>query len=235
MCDDLYPEKLSKFKKIKNVRDAHYIFMACVSVLIINNNNNNVGTKDKLDPILKIYFNNYEKNIIGHMNWIFSDKILLNTKIINKYKKIDTNRLLIVINELYKEVKTLKKITNVKCNEFILDITKFFDKANEREIGAARNKKTLDELLRLYNKVKNNEPDTESESESESETVSQSVSEFESESENVIESEGEGKLSSEKNKKNKSKIKLKNNVEYNSESDLKKIKFLKKKPKISNK
>jgi hypothetical protein len=209
MCDDLYTEKLSKFKKIKNDRDSHYIFMACVVVLLMSNNNNNLGNKEKLEPVLKNYFSNNEKQIIEFMNIVLSDKLLLNSKIIDNYKKIDTNRLVIAINEIYKESKNNKKILSNKCNEILDVVTKFFDKTNkdDKKIGAGRTKKILDELLRIYNKAKNNEPDTESEKDTESESEHNS----ESESEKKSESESDNIQNKKKKiiKKGKPKISLK--------------------------
>jgi hypothetical protein len=214
MCDNLYTEKLSKFKKIKSDRDSHYIFMACVVALLITNNNNNLANKEKLEPVLKNNFSNNEKQITEFMNIVLSDKLLLNSKIIDNYKKIETNRLVIVINEIYKESKINKKFLSNKSNEILDIVTRFFDKANEetnkedKKIGAGRTKKILDELLRLYNKAKNNEPDTESDKDSESESKSESENESEKESESESENIQKKKII----KRGKPKVNLKKKI-----------------------
>jgi hypothetical protein len=189
MCDDMYKNKLSKFKKIKDDRDDHYLFMACVIALVSSDNNKNLGNKEKLGKILKKYDKEIEKKIIELVNFSFSENLLLNSAIIDSHKNVDINRLIIVINEIYKETKICKKFTKEKYEDFVNIILNFFDKADEttgngknkkKAIGAGRSKKTYDELLKLFSKIKNKDNNSDSDSDNNSSSGSSSDSDSDS-------------------------------------------------------
>lgn len=169
LCDDLYTEKLSKFKNIKNKRDEHYIFVVHVMTILYLDGYD--VTKKQIDNALKMDYEENEKKIKSLFEIAFSEKLLLNSKICDVYKKLTANRLLVIINEINKE-KLSRKSPNSKYNELLNVIIKFCDKdkITDKKIGDGSGKTTLNKLAELYKKVKqnidNDSDDTDSDTES---------------------------------------------------------------------
>jgi hypothetical protein len=155
LCDDLYTEKLFRFKNIKNKRDEHYIFI--VNIITILYLDGYDITKKEINNALKEDYEENEKKIKNLFEIAFSEKLLLNSKIFDVYQKIPMNRLLIIINEIRKE-KLNKKSLNSKYNEVLDIIVKFCykDKIAEKKIGDGTGKISLNRLGELYKKTKQN-------------------------------------------------------------------------------
>jgi hypothetical protein len=190
-CDTLFDEKLSKYKSVKSERDGHYHFMSHVLMIIVNDS---YEFSKKSLKSLNDDFKNNEKKLKELFDLSFSSKLLLNDKMLEPrkedskkkeaYRNIPLNRLLVIMNMIYKE-KFTKKSPQEKYNEMIDLIIKFYQKAKEKDkeekYGSTRSVPVLNKLEKLYTSIKNNESDKEeSDSDEDDENEHQKIIEKES-------------------------------------------------------